>query len=127
MVLVYTNSLCLDVAARFYKTVFDFEWVPSPRYDASELQMFDFSGKGVNISGGIQKVPDETGLLNAGPGGVCIHWLVESLEDSARAIEGAGGEVLTGTMKEGDFGVYRYFKDTEGNVGSMHQMVTKSA
>lgn len=112
-------------AARFYKAVFSFDVAPNPKHDPSELQQFDFTAKGVNLTGGIQKVPDETGLLNAGSGGVCIHWLVENLDDSARVIEEAGGTVLTGPMNESDFGIYLYFKDTEGNTGAAYQIVQK--
>ena len=40
----------------------------------------------------------------------------------ARRAEEAGGAMLSPAEKEGDHGLYRFFKDTEGNVGSIYQM-----
>lgn len=68
-------------------------------------------------------MPDSTGVLNTGPGGICIYWLVEDLEKIGPIIEEAGGKMLSGPEKEGDSGFYRYFKDTEGTIGGVYQIV----
>lgn len=91
--------------------------------------MFSFTSAGVNLSGGIQHRPETsgTGTPAAGPGGVCVYYLVEDLAETAKAIERAGGRMVGSTepIKEGEFGLYRYFEDTEGNIAAVHQMVGK--
>lgn len=94
-----------------------------PSSESNECRLFDFTKNGVSITGGILKAPDSTGAFTAGKGGVALSWFVENLDDSAKAIEGAGGKVLTGQEKEGDSGLLRYFADSEGNIGSIYMMV----
>lgn len=84
--------------------------------------MFDFAPKGLGLSGGFEKVPSGSGVLKTGASGICIHWFVEDVDKSGEVIEKAGGTMLTAAEKEGDHGLYRYFRDTEGNVGSIYQM-----
>lgn len=48
--------------------------------------------------------------------------LVENLEKTSEAIEKAGGKVLSETIKEGEYGLYRFFEDTEGNMGAVYAM-----
>jgi predicted enzyme related to lactoylglutathione lyase len=117
--------LCCGLAAKFYDTVFKFPWKENKTKDTTEteMKMFDFSPS-VNISGGIMKVPDETGVLQSGSGGICIHWFVEDVEKIGEVIEKAGGKMLTAAQKESEAGLYRYFLDTEGNIGSVYQMVS---
>lgn len=86
--------------------------------------MFDFQPKGVSLSGGFQRVPDEQGILKTGGSGVCIHWFVKDVNESGEIIEKSGGRMLSAAEKEGETGLYRYFEDTEGNVGSVYQMVS---
>jgi predicted enzyme related to lactoylglutathione lyase len=71
------------------------------------------------------KVPDSTGALSAGRGGVVINWFVEDVETSAELIKKAGGKIISEKEKEGECGLYRYFEDTEGNVGAVYMMVKK--
>lgn len=85
--------------------------------------MFDLQPKGIQLSGGFQRVPEDSGILKAGGSGICIHWFVKDVEESAEIIEKAGGKMLSAAEKEGESGLYRYFEDTEGNVGSVYQMV----
>lgn len=86
--------------------------------------MFDFSSKGVNLTGGILRVPESTGNLKVGAGGVYINWHVEDLEKTAVVIEQAGGKMLSEVKEEGTSGLYRYFQDIEGNVGLVYQVVS---
>lgn len=41
---------------------------------------------------------------------------VDSIEESAKKIEGSGGSVIRGRMPVADMGFAAYFKDSEGNV-----------
>ncbi|KXJ94964.1 hypothetical protein Micbo1qcDRAFT_156758 [Microdochium bolleyi] len=111
-------------AREFYDKVFSWTFKPPSTQpdDLNKLAMVDF-GPDVALSGGIQKMPDATGVLKPGPGGVCIFWIVEDLDKSAAAIDGAGGKMLSETEKEGEHGLMRYFQDTEGTVGGLYQMV----
>jgi predicted enzyme related to lactoylglutathione lyase len=77
----------------------------------------------VQLSGGIQKAPDSTGVMRAGPGGVCVYWLVEDVEAMVGVIEKAGGKVVSDVKQEGKSGLYRFFEDTEGNVGGVYQFI----
>jgi predicted enzyme related to lactoylglutathione lyase len=111
------------LAAKFYGTVFNFTFKPeSESHPASKLRMFDFKPD-VNLSGGIHKVSESTHTVRPGHGGVCMHWFVEDVQKTGDLIEQAGGKMLSGVEKEGKQGIYRYFEDTEGSVGSIYQMV----
>ncbi|KAL1869447.1 hypothetical protein VTK73DRAFT_3092 [Phialemonium thermophilum] len=110
-------------AHKFYSTVFDWKFKPeSKEYPGSSIRMFDF-GPDLKLTGGILRVPDETGVLKTGHGGVSLHLIVDDLERSANAIIEAGGKILSKPKPEGKFGLYQYFEDTEGNLGSIYQVV----
>ncbi|KAH7025116.1 Glyoxalase/Bleomycin resistance protein/Dihydroxybiphenyl dioxygenase [Microdochium trichocladiopsis] len=115
-------------AREFYAKVFDwtFKQHSTQPDDPEKLAMFDFN-PGVSLSGGIQKAPESTGVLQPGGAGVVIYWLVEDLDKSAAAIEAAGGSMLSGPEKEGESGMYRYFKDTEGTTGGIYQILSSCA
>jgi len=77
----------------------------------------------IELSGGIQKVPEPTGIMKPGGSGVIVYYLVEDVEKIGPVIEAAGGKMLTDTQKEGKSGLYRFFQDTEGTVGGVYQVV----
>lgn len=91
-------------------------------YDKDKIMMFNF-GPDLNLSGGIQRVPEPLGIMKPGRGGVCIYWFVEDVDKSGELIEQAGGKMLSGPEKEGKTGLYRLFEDTEGTVGGVYQLV----
>ncbi|KAK7431972.1 hypothetical protein QQZ08_001592 [Neonectria magnoliae] len=110
-------------ASQFYGTVFKMPFKAQPAgYPEERIRMFDFNPL-LNLSGGIQLAPDNTGSFATGKGGVCINWFVEDVDAIAEVIEKAGGKMLTEKVKEGENGLYRYFEDTEGTVGAVYQMV----
>ncbi|GAB1319956.1 hypothetical protein MFIFM68171_10166 [Madurella fahalii] len=116
-------------AEKFYAAVFNWSFhdPPANQSDGPKTRLFSFTSAGVALHGGIQHKPEtsNTGTPAAGHGGVCIYWLVEDLAETAKVIEHAGGKMI-GSMepiKEGESGFYRYFEDTEGNVGAVHQLV----
>ena len=82
---------------------------------------FDFNPS-LSLTGGIQKAPDHTSHFAPGKGGICIYWFVEDVEAISSVIETAGGKMLSEKEKEGEFGLYRFFEDTEGSVGAVYQM-----
>jgi predicted enzyme related to lactoylglutathione lyase len=110
------------VAHKFYSTVFSWYFKP-PREDVPdyEVRSFDFSPD-INLGGGIVLVPDDAGVLKTGHGGTCMHWFVEDIEKTSQTITSAGGKMLSDAQPEGKFGLYRYFEDSEGNVGSIYQI-----
>jgi predicted enzyme related to lactoylglutathione lyase len=110
-------------ASKFYAAVFGWTFSdPRPEYPKEKLQKFDFNPS-VRLGGGIQKSPDETGIMSPGRGGVCVYWFVEDVEKTAVLIEKAGGKMLTNVVKESDSGLYRLFEDTEGNLGGAYQFI----
>ena len=112
------------IAANFYKTVFNIPFKSQPEAYAEEKgRFFDFTQNGVNLSGGILKVPDEIGILTPEAGGTTIFWFVEDVDKSAEVIVTAGGKMLTDKVEQGDSAFYRYFKDTEGVVGAVHMQL----
>ncbi len=82
---------------------------------------FDFNPD-VFLSGCIRRTPEPTGRLAPGHGGICLYWLVEDVEKIGKVIEEAGGKVLSGVEKESEYGLYRFFEDTEGNMGAVYQI-----
>lgn len=52
-----------------------------------------------------------------------MFWLVEDMEKTSETIVASGGQMLSGPQPEGNFGVYWYFEDTEGNLGSVYQIL----
>ncbi|KAK5992255.1 hypothetical protein PT974_05656 [Cladobotryum mycophilum] len=109
------------LASKFYSTVFRITFkAPKNAPDPKHEQLFDFTSQGLNITGGILKAPDSSGAFTTGRGGVCIHWFVEDIDDTAKIIESAGGRMVSEKEKESESGMYRYFEDTEGNVGSVY-------
>ncbi|KAK5654698.1 hypothetical protein OQA88_7022 [Cercophora sp. LCS_1] len=115
-------------AHKFYSTVFNWEFKPPTAADteggkAPEFIKFDFNPD-VTLSGCIRDGPDKTGNLAPGRGGICLYWLVEDVEKIGDVIDKAGGKMLSGAEKEGEYGLYRFFEDTEGNLGAVYQLKT---
>lgn len=111
-------------AQNFYSTVFKctFKAPESKDKDANgnvELAKFDFNPD-VTLSGSVRRVPEKTGVLSPGRGGICLYWLVEDVEKIGEIIEKAGGKMLSDPVKEGEYGLYRFFEDTDGNLGAVY-------
>ncbi|CAM1500589.1 Fc.00g097510.m01.CDS01 [Cosmosporella sp. VM-42] len=111
-------------ASKFYETVFNFSFKKEQpaNYPMDQCKMFDLNPS-LSLHGGIQKAPDSTGLFKPGRGGICIYWLVKNVDEIAPVVEEAGGKMLSEKQKEGDYGEFRYFEDTEGTVGAVYHMV----
>lgn len=92
--------------------------------EGSETQMMDFNPD-VALHGGIVSASEGRGMPGAGPGGTCMYWIVDDLDRIAEVIEKAGGKMVGSTtpIKEGQSGLYRYFEDTEGNVGAVYKFL----
>ncbi|KAK1826805.1 Glyoxalase/Bleomycin resistance protein/Dihydroxybiphenyl dioxygenase [Podospora conica] len=118
---------------KFYSTVFNWTWknpevldTPS-RPEDNKPVMVDFNPD-VNISGGISLAHHPSSDKFAprpGRGGVVISWLVGDVEATAKVIEEAGGKMMSEARDEGGHGVYRYFEDVDGNLGSIYQFILK--
>lgn len=50
---------------------------------------------------------------------------VENIEESMEKIKEQGGEIIMGKQTVGDMGYSAYFKDTEGNIMGLWQMIKK--
>lgn len=119
----------LSRSHKFYSTVFNWTFKNPEVLDASpdakdtKPVMVDFNPD-VNISGGISRVREAAAPKFAplpGRGGICLYWLVDDVEKIGEVIEKAGGKMLSAAEKEGEHGLYRYFEDTEGNLGGVYQ------
>ncbi|RGP73405.1 glyoxalase-like domain-containing [Fusarium longipes] len=109
-------------ASEFYKAVFNFSYAESTdKHPKDQLMKFDFNPS-LGLTGGIQKAPDHTGNFAPGKGGICIYWFVENVDAIGSVIEKAGGKMLSEKEKEGEYGLYRFFEDTEGSIGAVYQM-----
>ena len=56
---------------------------------------------------------------------VAAAFVCTGLVKTSEMIDKAGGKVLGGNVKEGEFGLYLFFEDTEGSMGAIYQMVQK--
>lgn len=122
-----------QTAHKFYSTVFNWTWknpevldTPSSPEENKPV-IVDFNPD-VNISGGIslvQSLPAPKFSPRPGRGGVVISWLVDDVEATAKVIEEAGGKMMSEARDEGGHGVYRYFEDVDGNLGSIYQLKLK--
>ncbi|KAK4128019.1 hypothetical protein N657DRAFT_651817 [Parathielavia appendiculata] len=120
-------------AEQFYATVFNWTYRDVPasdgQSDQTKTRLFDFNPD-VSLSGGLLHQPAKAipGAPAAGPGGTCVFWLVEDVDKIATVIEQAGGKMVGSQepIKEGKSGLYRYFEDTEGNVGAVYQFLGSS-
>lgn len=95
-------------ASDFYKKVFGWSTMDLP----FSYVVLDTEGKPVNpmaSSGGISPrnefVKAPVLIIN-----------VDSIDETAKKIEEAGGEILNDKQQVGDFGYSMYIKDTEGSV-----------
>jgi predicted enzyme related to lactoylglutathione lyase len=114
--------LTSSAATKFYADVFDWEFKPAMAdYPDDKVCMFDFRPT-LEFSGGITKAPDETEVLRPGyGGGPCMCWLIKDVNVIVEVIEKAGGKILSKPTSEGNFGMYRYFQDTEGNIDCTYE------
>lgn len=48
---------------------------------------------------------------------------MEDIDKVSETIVAAGGKMVSDKVPEGKFGLYRYFEDTEGNVGAVYQFI----
>lgn len=81
--------------------------------DTDENQMVTTPG---TINGGFFKRQDDE--LNRAPHVVIS---VDDIEESRKAVEDAGGQIMTEKMNIPGIGLYYSFKDTEGNIVGMLQ------
>ena len=112
-------------AHKFYSTVFN--WTFKDAQDLEEnpperLRMMDFRPD-IELSGGIVKVPEPTGVMKPGVAGVVVYYLVEDVDKIGTVIEEAGGKMLSDKQKEGKSGVFRLFQDPDGTVGGVYQIL----
>jgi len=116
-------------AHKFYSTVFNWTWKNSDVLtsdkadDATKPVMVDFNPS-VNLSGGVTpvRIPSPpTFTPHPGAGGIVVYWLVDDVEAIGATIEAAGGRMVSEARKEGEHGLYRYFKDVDGNLGGVYQ------
>lgn len=94
-----------DKLAAFYEDVFDWKIV-----DAMEGYKFINTGGGKDAAGGgIEKSrsKEKSPPIN--------YFLVESIEDSVRKIEDAGGTIIKGKSPVPGYGYFVLIKDPEGN------------
>jgi predicted enzyme related to lactoylglutathione lyase len=102
-------------AREFYRSVFDWQLqeMPDLQYTLAMTtpvdQQTQIPTEPGAINGGLMKRSDDT------PAPV-LTVDVESIDDSLKQIEGAGGTTVRSRTEIPGMGAFAYFKDTEGNV-----------
>ena len=115
----------MDRVRAFYKDVFAWETQPYPMGDGDYITAMtgecDEKGR-----------PSEKGRINGGfvqrDGNVPTPIIVMNVPSAKEALERVkthGGSVLTEPTQIGDFGMYAYAKDSEGNVIGVWQDLKK--
>ena len=102
-------------ARDFYRSVFDWQLQEMPDMQYTLVRTTDVDEK--------TQLPTEPGAINGGlmkrsdatPAPV-LTVDVESIDDSLKQIESAGGSTVTPRTEIPGMGAFAYFKDTEGNV-----------
>jgi predicted enzyme related to lactoylglutathione lyase len=111
----------LQRAEQFYKSAFGWQTMAAPMPEANYI----FAN---TVKTGPDMRPTETGAINGGlmprdanaPNPILVIG-VDAIEDALRRVRDAGGEVVSETLRVGDFGLYARFKDPEGNVLALWQ------
>lgn len=112
----------MERADKFYSRVFGWEIDKAPMGPGYDLVSTTPTDE--------QMMPTEPGAINGAIGKrdetftaptVVIN--VDSIDDAVAKVEAAGGKVLMDKQQVGDMGVYTRFKDPEGNVVGLWQVL----
>src|SRR5258708_39997885 len=115
----------LERVKKFYGELFgwQFDDVPEVNYVVARTAEVDE-----------RRMPKQPGSINGGimerNGTVTAPTFAINVSDIDTAIEkvkNAGGTIVRGKMTVGDMGFMGYFKDTEGNVGSLWQAASRTS
>lgn len=108
-------------ASAFYASVFGWNIV---KWEGAWDYWLISTGEGApGIDGGIVPRRGERPANDAACNGYVCTTLVESLDDTMKAIEGAGGTIVVPKMEIPGIGWQAYAHDTEGNVFGIMQPV----
>ncbi len=113
----------LERAQKFYKSVFGWKMETMP-----EMEYILMGTTPVDENG----MPAEPGAINGGMmkrsspfNSPIITISVENIEDAMKNVKKMGGKLVREKMQVGDMGYAAYFKDTEGNIIGLWQMLEK--
>lgn len=103
----------LERATNFYKDVFGWNFMS---YD--ENYQLARTGDGMGIDGAVMKKRD--------PNQPMVNSIeVPSVDEFAKKIEAAGGQMVVPKVAVGEMGYVAYFKDTEGNIHGIWETTRK--
>jgi predicted enzyme related to lactoylglutathione lyase len=112
------NADDVSRARDFYQKVFDWKFEP---WGPPNFYLIDTGDVPPGGSGGLLQERRELVPGSRMIGFECTI-VVESLEDTIRAIENNGGRMVTETFRIPTVGTVAYFADTEGNVAAVSEL-----
>lgn len=123
---IYADDL--GRAKKFYSDVFGWEFVDwsnvtgTPYWGVMTAPM---DSKEPGINGGMMQRTGLTVIPNSAVTGYVCTVQVENIDDAILKIESAGGNVAMPKYALGDMAFQAYYKDTEGNIFGLHQVLKK--
>lgn len=111
----------VERAKKFYKKVFDWKMESIPDMEYTMIQTIAVDEK---------HMPTEPGAINGGMmkrqdpvKSPVITIAVQDIEGTMKSVKKMGGQSIRGKMQVGDMGYAAYFKDTEGNIIGLWQII----
>ena len=111
----------VERAKKFYIKVFDWKMESIPDMEYTMIQTTAVDEK---------HMPTEPGAINGGMmkrqdpvKSPVITIAVQDIEETMKNVKKMGGESIRGKMQVGDMGYAAYFKDTEGNIIGLWQII----
>jgi predicted enzyme related to lactoylglutathione lyase len=123
---IYADDL--GRAKKFYSDVFGWEFVDwsnitgTPYWGVMTAPM---DSKEPGINGGMMQRTGSTVIPNSAVTGYVCTIQVENIDEAIVQIESAGGTLAMPKYALGDMAFQAYYKDTEGNIFGLHQVVKK--
>jgi|SRR3989338_5537119 len=111
-------------AMKFYNSVFNWEILKVPEFDYAIVHTIEIDKQ--------TQMPLEKGVINGGMmkrnekiQNPVITINVTNINESIEKLKSAGGEIIMEPFKVGDMGISAYFKDSEGNVLGLWEILKK--
>ena len=107
----------LERAKKFYEKVFDVE-LTTEEMGGIKLAMFPFTKDAPGSAGALVKGDSYEPSL----AGTVVYFSVDSIDETLRRINGAGGRTIMPKTGIGQYGVIAQYEDSEGNRLALHSM-----
>ena len=111
----------LERTKKFYGSIFGWGFVDMPEMDYTMVYTTEIDKN---------QMPTTPGAVNGGftkrnphQNSPTLVMTVDSVDETSKLIEATGGELLSEVIHVGDMGLYQLFKDPEGNVMGIYQVL----